>query len=326
MVALFLADLSLGSSDISFREVIRILFAEKSDSTEWLTVHSFRLPRVLTALIAGVALSISGLQMQTVFRNPLAGPYVLGISAGASLGVALVVLGFREFFAGNVFDISGSWFLILAAWTGSAAVLFLILLVSLKVRDIMTLLVLGIMLGSGISALISVLQYFSQETALKAFVIWTMGSVSNVGPDQLWVLLAGISPGIFLAVFLIKPSNAVLLGELYAKSLGVNITQYRILVFISTSLLTGTVTAFCGPIGFIGIAVPHISRIIFRTSRQGILLFSSILTGALIMLLSDILSQLPGSESMLPLNAVTSLLGIPVVLWIILGRSKITST
>jgi len=323
--ALFLADLSAGSADITVSEVLKLLFSQAGESTEWFTVHYFRLPRVTTALLAGVALSVSGLQMQTVFRNPLAGPYVLGISSGASLGVALVVIGFGGLFTGNIFSSSGSWLLILAAWSGAAAVLLVILIVSLRVRDIMTILILGIMFGSGISAVISILQYFSSEPALKAFVIWTMGSVSNVSRGQLLFLFAGVIPGLIVSVLTIKPSNAILLGENYARTLGINITLYRILVFTSTSMLTGTITAFCGPIGFIGIAVPHICRMILNTSRQGALFILSILAGASLMLFSDIISQLPGSEMILPVNAVTSLLGIPVVIWIIVRKKKAAS-
>ncbi len=322
---LFWIDLSMGSANLSFPQVLKLLFSSDQQSAEWFTVHMFRFPRALTATFVGIALSVSGLQMQTVFRNPLAGPYVLGISSGASLGVALVVLGFSGYFAGNVFFISGSWLLVVAAWLGSALVLLLILIVSFRVRDIMTLLILGIMLASGISAIISILQYFSGESALKAFVIWTMGSVSNVSREQLPVILAGLIPGLTLALLVVKSSNAIQLGESHAKTLGVNIVRYRTLVFISTSLLTGTVTAFCGPIGFIGIAVPHICRMIFKTSRQGILLLASIFAGASVMLVSDIFSQLPGSESILPINAVTSLIGIPVVIWIIFRKQKLVA-
>jgi iron complex transport system permease protein len=320
---LFWTDLSMGSANLSFSKVIRLLFSPDQHSAEWFTVHMFRFPRAVTAAMVGIALSVSGLQMQTVFRNPLAGPYVLGISSGASLGVALVVLGFSGYFASDVFFISGNWLLVSAAWIGSGLVLLLILLVSFRVRDIMTLLILGIMLASGISAIISILQYFSGESALKAFVIWTMGSVSNVSREQIPVILGGVIPGLILSVLVIKSSNAIQLGESHAKTLGINVTRYRTLIFISTSLLTGTVTAFCGPIGFIGIAVPHICRMIFQTSRQGILFVSSILAGASLMLVSDIISQLPGSESILPINAVTSLLGIPVVIWIIFRKQKL---
>jgi iron complex transport system permease protein len=322
VIVLFWVDLSLGSADLSFKRILELLFSREQQNPEWFTVHLFRLPRAITAILAGIALSVSGLQMQTIFRNPLAGPYVLGISSGASLAVALVVLGFGGFFSAGVFSVSGSWLLVIAACGGSALVLLFILIVSFRIRDIMTLLILGIMLASGISAVISILQYFSGESALKAFVIWTMGSVSNVTGEQIPVILGGLIPGLILAILVIKPSNAVQLGESHAKTLGVNINFYRILVFTSTSLLTGTVTAFCGPIGFIGIAVPHICRMMFRTSLQNILLPAVIFTGAGLMLLSDIISQLPGSESMLPVNAVTSLLGIPVVIWIIFNKQK----
>jgi iron complex transport system permease protein len=319
---LFAADLTAGSVYIPFKDIIRLIFSGNDQSSEWITLHYFRLPRVITTIIAGISLSVSGLQMQTVFRNPLAGPYVLGISSGASLGVALVVIGFGSFFGSNIFNIATGWLLIIAAWTGSAAVLLVILLVSLKMKDVMTILILGIMLGSGISAIISILQFFSAESALKAFVIWTMGSVSGVSKEQIPLLLAGFIPGLLLSFLIIKPSNAILLGEDYAKTLGVRIHLYRAVLFISTSFLTGTVTAFCGPIAFIGIAVPHICRMIFRTSKQGVLLAACILAGASIMLLSDIISQLPGSQLLLPINAVTSLIGIPVVIWIILGKKR----
>ncbi len=319
---LFWIDLAVGSAEISFPHAIKLLLGPDQDTSEWYTIHLFRFPRVLTALIAGIALSVSGLQMQTVFRNPLAGPYVLGISSGASLGVAMVVIGFKGYFSGNLFSLSGNWLLILAAWLGAAFVLIVIMFVSLRVRDIMTILILGIMFGSGISAIISILQYFSNESALKAFVIWTMGSVSNVSGKQLYVLIAGVIPGLIISLFTLKSSNAILLGENYARTLGINIYAYRSLIFISTSILTGTITSFCGPIGFIGIAVPHICRMVLKTSNQGTLFLASIFAGASIMLLSDIISQMPGSETMLPVNAVTSLVGIPIVIWIILHKKK----
>jgi iron complex transport system permease protein len=319
---LFWVDMAVGAIKIPFHEVLQILFGSKTDTSEWYTIHVFRFPRSITALLAGIALSVSGLQMQTVFRNPLAGPYVLGISSGASLGVALVVIGFSGFFAGNVFSPSGSWLLILAAWLGAALVLVVIMIVSLRVRDIMTILILGIMFGSGISAIISILQYFSSESALKAFVIWTMGSVSNVSSEQLVVLLGGIVPGLIISLFTLKSSNAILLGENYARTLGINISSYRFLIFLSTSMLTGTITAFCGPIGFVGIAVPHICRMILNTSNQVVLFIASIFAGASLMLFSDIISQMPGSEIMLPVNAVTSLVGIPVVVWIVIRKRK----
>ncbi len=288
-----------------------------------MTMHMFRIPRVITAVVAGIALSVSGLQMQTVFRNPLAGPYVLGISSGAGLGVALVVMGFSAFFKFSVFSPGNSWLLILAAWLGSGLIMLLILIISFRVKDVMTILILGIMTGSGISAIISILQYFSRETALKAFVIWTMGSLSNVGNEQVPFLLAGFIPGLILAVIVLKPSNAVMLGENYARTMGVNITLYRVIVFTSTSLLTGTVTAFCGPLGFVGIAVPHLARMLSQTSKSHILFFYSLLIGTSVMLLSDIITVLPGAGLILPVNAVTSLVGIPVVIWIVFRKKRL---
>lgn len=325
VILLLFVDLGTGTANISFSQSISLLFQKNDHSAAWFAIHSFRLPRVITAIIAGIALSVSGLQMQTVFRNPLAGPYVLGISSGAGLGVALVVMGFAGMFQFSVFTSNNNWILVIASWLGSAAVLFFILAVSFRIKDVMTILVLGIMIGSAISAIISILQYFSQESALKAFVIWTMGSLSNVSSLQLPYLLMGFIPGMILAFVIVKPSNAILLGENYARSIGVNIRLYRILIFTSTSFLTGTVTAFCGPIGFIGIAVPHIARLLSSTSRNGVLLIYTILLGCGIMLLSDIISQLPGSESILPLNAVTSLIGIPVVLWIVFRKKRVST-
>jgi iron complex transport system permease protein len=325
VILLLLVDLGTGTANISFSQSISLLFQKNDQSAAWFAIHSFRLPRVITAIIAGIALSVSGLQMQTVFRNPLAGPYVLGISSGAGLGVALVVMGFAGLFQFSVFSADNNWILVIASWLGSAAVLIFILAVSFRIKDVMTILVLGIMIGSAISAIISILQYFSQESALKAFVIWTMGSLSNVSSNQLPYLFLGFVPGMILAFIIIKPSNAILLGEIYARSIGVNITIYRVLIFTSTSFLTGTVTAFCGPIGFIGIAVPHIARMMSSTSRNGVLLIFTILLGCGIMLLSDIASQLPGSDSILPLNAVTSLIGIPIVLWIVFRKKRVSS-
>jgi iron complex transport system permease protein len=322
VVILMVADLSLGSIRISPAEAIRLLFSADDGSSEWMAVHLFRLPRIITAVIAGISLAVSGLQMQTVFRNPLAGPYVLGISAGAGLGVALAVLGFSGIFSLAVFQSTGNWLMIIAAWLGSAAVLLIILLVSFRLRDIMTILIIGMMLGSGISALISILQYFSQEAALKAFVIWTMGSISNVDMNQVPYLLAGFLPGMALSVAVLKPSDAVLAGENYARTMGVNIIRYRILVFAATSFLTGTVTAFCGPIGFVGIAVPHIARLITGATRSRLLFVYSILIGSSLMLASDILTQVPPGDLLLPLNAITSIIGIPIVIFIVVRKKK----
>ena len=322
LVAIFLIlDVFFGSVSIKASDVIKAIFTN-ADSNFEIIILKFRLPKAITALTVGVALSLSGLQMQTVFRNPMAGPYVLGISSGASLGVAFVILGFSS----NITTVSlsglGNWILVAASWIGAGAVMLLIMVISSKVKDIMTILILGIMLSSGISAIVTIMQYFSNETMLKAYVIWTMGSLGNLTASQLNVLLISVLAGVIMSLFSSKMLNALLLGENYASSIGLNVRIARAVIFTCTSILAGSVTAFCGPIGFIGIAVPHIVRILFKTSDHKILIPGTILMGGAVMLISDIISQLPGSESVLPVNAVTSLIGIPVVIWVILRNRK----
>jgi iron complex transport system permease protein len=313
----FILDLFLGSVNIKPVDVIRAIFGNNGSHVETI-VMQFRLPKALTSVFVGIALSLSGLQMQTLFRNPLAGPYVLGVSSGASLGVAIVILGFSSGLVSAGLQGFGNWILVISAWTGAGAVMMLIMFISSRLRDIMTILILGIMLASGLSAIVSIMQYFSSESMLKAYVIWTMGSLGNLSSGQLNVLMISVSAGIFISIFSIKRLNALLLGENYAGSMGLNVKASRTLIFACTSILAGSVTAFCGPIGFVGIAVPHIVRNIFKTSDHAILVPGSILAGGIVMTISDIVSQLPGSESVLPINSVTSLIGIPVVIWIIL--------
>jgi iron complex transport system permease protein len=325
-VVFFIADLLLGSILIPVKQVFLAFFTSSETNESFRTiVFDFRLPKALTAVFTGAALSLSGLQMQTVFRNPLAGPYVLGISAGATLGVALFVLGFSSAFAFGIFSSTGAWSLALVAWAGSFLVMLLILYVSARVNDIMTLLILGILFTSAVTAVVSILQYFSNESMLKAFVIWTMGSLGSVTKSQLMVLAPAIIVGTFLAFLRIKDLNAFLLGEDYARSLGVSIKTSRVIIFLSTSLLAGTITAFCGPIGFIGIAVPHICRVIFKTANHLVLVPAVILTGSIVMLFSDIVSQLPGMQTTLPINSVTALIGIPVIIWMIVKNRKFVS-
>ena len=283
------------------------------------------MPKALTALFAGFAISVSGLQMQTVFRNPLAGPFVLGISAGASLGVAILVMGLSAFTVVSEFGVLGNWSIVTAAWIGSGLILFLILIISSRVKDIMTILILGIMFGSATSALVNILQYFSNESMLKAFVVWTMGSLGGVSLAQLKVLIPSVVLGLIVTFMLIKILNAMLVGENYAKSMGLNVGLSRFLIFFSTSLLAGTVTAFCGPIGFIGIAVPHIARIVFKTANHKILLPGKMIIGGIVLLLSDIIAQLPGHDKTLPINSITALVGIPIVIWIIIRNQKLAS-
>jgi iron complex transport system permease protein len=322
IICFFFLDIFFGSVSIKPAEVFRVLF-NQSDSFFETIIMRFRVPKAATALLVGVALSISGLQMQTVFRNPMAGPYVLGISSGASLGVAIVILGFSSYILPGSIEGFGNWALVFAAWMGAGIVMILMMIITIRVRDIMTVLILGIMLASGISAIVSIMQYFSNETMLKAYVIWTMGSLGNLTVQQLQILFISVAIGIVINAISVKMLNALLLGDNYAMSIGVNVTRARTLIFISTSILAGSVTAFCGPIGFIGIAVPHIARILFKTSNHNVLIPATILIGGIIMLASDIISQIPGSDSVIPINSVTSLVGVPVVIWVIIRNNKI---
>ena len=272
-------------------------------------ILNIRLIKAVVALLAGAALSVSGLQMQTLFRNPLAGPYVLGISSGASLGVALVVLaGF-----GSSIGIAG------AAWLGAALVLVVIAAVGHRIKDIMVILILGMMFSSGIGAVVQILQYVANDESLKMFVIWTMGSLGDVTLGQLGLLLPAVVLGLVLAVAVIKPLNLLLLGENYARTMGLDIRRSRQLIFLSTTLLAGTVTAFCGPIGFIGLAVPHVARILFADADHRILVPASILTGIVVMLLCDVLAKL----LTFPINTITALLGIPIVIWVVIRNKSI---
>lgn len=322
LIVFFVLDLLLGSVRIPVSEVLKSLVGEETNEVWKAIILEFRLPKSLVAIMAGAALSVSGLQMQTVFRNPLAGPYVLGISSGASLGVAIMVLGSTAFGFISLSGFGTSISLAASAWIGALAVLMIILAVSVRVKDIMTILILGMMFGSAASALVSVLQFFSSESMLRAFVIWTMGSLSSVAGMQLWVFVIAVSFGLVISFLSIRILNVMLLGEAYSKSVGLNITAARLTVFASTSLLAGTVTAFCGPIGFIGIAVPHLARMVFKTANHSMLIPAVLLTGSIVMLFCDIVAQLPGLETSIPLNAVTSLLGIPIVIYVVFKNKR----
>jgi iron complex transport system permease protein len=321
LIMFFLLDLFLGSVSIRPIDIIRAVFNNADDITRTILTQ-FRLPKAITALLVGIALSISGLQMQTLFRNPMAGPYVLGLSSGASLGVAFVILGFSSDLSPESIKGIGNWAIAAASWVGAGLVMLLIMIISSRVKNIMTVLILGIMLSSAISAIVSIMQYFSNETMLKAYIIWTMGSLGNLTSSQLNVMLLCVSVGLILSLISVKMLNALLIGEEYAKSIGLDVRLARFVIIAGTSILTGTITAFCGPIGFIGIAVPHLARIILRTSDHKILIPGTILAGAVIMLASDIVSQMPGSDNVLPVNSVTALIGIPVVIWVILRQQK----
>lgn len=310
--ALFAADLAVGSVAIPLKEVWAALTGATCDPAVRDIVLKFRLLKAITALAAGAALSASGLQMQTLFRNPLAGPYVLGISSGAGLGVALFLLGAPVLgVAGHSFvqslGIAG------AAWIGAAAVLVVIMAVSRRIKDIMVILILGMMFGSGVGSVVEILQYLSSEAALKSFVIWTMGSLGDVTSPQLALLLPAVTAGLAISVAVTKPLNLLLLGENYARTMGLNVQRTRSLLFLSTVLLAGTVTAFCGPVGFIGLAVPHLARMLFTTADHRVLLPGSMLVGAALLLVCDLVSK----SLAFPINTVTALLGIPVVILVV---------
>lgn len=312
---LFIADLSVGAVKIPLRDVAEALTGGDVSRSVSTIVVDIRLMKAVVAVLAGAALSVSGLQMQTLFRNPLAGPYVLGISSGASLGVAFFIM------AAPLLSIPaavGSVGIAGAAWIGSALVLAVIAAAGRHIRDIMVILILGMMFSSGVSAIVQILQYLSHEDSLKAFVIWTMGSLGEVTRPQLLILIPAVAAGLLLGVLSIKPLNLLLFGEEYAVTMGLDIRRSRRMLFLSTTLLAGTVTAFCGPIGFIGLAMPHVTRMIFNDSDHRVLLPATMLTGACILLLCDIISK----SLTLPVNSVTALLGIPVVVYVVIKNSS----
>ena len=308
---LFLLDLAVGAVAVPLGDVWAALTGGDCPRATAKIILNIRLIKAVVALLAGAALSVSGLQMQTLFRNPLAGPYVLGISSGASLGVALVVLAG----VGSSIGIAG------AAWLGAAIVLVVIAAVGHRIKDIMVILILGMMFSSGIGAVVQILQYVANDESLKMFVIWTMGSLGDVTFNQLAVLIPSIIAGLLLAVITIKPLNLLLFGEEYAVTMGLNVRRSRGLLFLSTTLLAGTVTAFCGPIGFIGLAMPHVTRMLFRNSDHRVLVPGTVLLGASVLLFCDLVSKL----FTLPINAITALLGIPIVVWVVLRNKSVTA-
>ncbi|MBE6199555.1 MAG: iron ABC transporter permease [Rikenellaceae bacterium] len=318
LVALFAIDMMVGAVGISASEVWAAITGGECDPIKAKIIIDVRLMKAMVAILAGAALAVSGLQMQTLFRNPLAGPYVLGVSSGASLGVAIFILGAPLLGVASSPMLS-SLGVAGAAWIGSAAVLALVAAVSRRIKDIMVILILGMMIGSAVSAIVQILQYMSNEEALKSFVVWTMGSLGDVTTTQLWLVAPAVIAGLTIAVAVIKPMNLMLLGESYARTMGLNIRRTRSLILLSTTLLAGTVTAFCGPVGFIGLAIPHLSRIIFQDADHRTLLPASMLTGAVALLLCDIVSKL----LTLPVNTVTALLGIPIVVWVVIRNKNI---
>ncbi|MCA0153407.1 FecCD family ABC transporter permease [Winogradskyella vincentii] len=318
----FLVNISLGSISIPLGNVIEGLFGSLENETWQIIIKDFRLPKAITAILVGSGLGISGLLMQTLFRNPLAGPFVLGISSGASLGVAIIILGSGLF--GGVFAtyLISKWSIVIAASLGSFLVLLAVLAVSSKVRDTMAILIIGLMFGSITAAVVSVLSYFSTAEQLQQYIFWGFGSLSNLSWNELSLFFGLYILGLFLAVFSIKNLNSLLLGDNYAKSLGLSLKRSRLVIILATSLIAGTITAFAGPIAFIGLAIPHLTRQIFRTSNHRILLPAVLLFGAIVMLVCDSIAQLPSSDYVLPINAITALVGAPVVIWLLVRQRK----
>lgn len=322
-VFLFVLDLSFGSITIPFKEILNTLTGGTATKSTWeYIILNYRLPKAITAILVGMGLSISGLLMQTLFRNPLAGPYVLGLSSGSSLGVALVILGARYMppFWNDLFV--STYGIIIASCLGSALVLLSVLFVSQRLRDTMVILIVGLMFGSFTNAFVGVLSYFSSAEQLQKFTFWSLGNLGNLSWNSIVILTSSVTIGLLLSFISIKPLNALLLGENYAKSLGMNYKKSRLIIILATSILAGSITAFAGPIAFIGLAVPHIAKLIFQTSNHAILFWSTLLLGSSLMLFCDLISQVPGGDFTLPINAITSIIGAPIVVWLLVRKRK----
>ncbi|WP_457610721.1 FecCD family ABC transporter permease [Lutibacter sp.] len=317
-------NISLGSVSIPLKQIFLSFFTGDVEKESWKSIIlNYRLPKAITAIIVGSGLSISGLLMQTLFRNPLAGPFVLGISSGASLGVAILILG-ASFLGVTITTYAfTNWGMAIAASLGAFLVLFAVMLAATKVRNTMSILIIGLMFGSLTAAVISVLAYFSSASQLQQYLFWSFGSLGNLSWTEISALLVVFLIGVLLVTLIVKPLNSLLLGENYAKSMGINVKRTRNLTLISTSLLTGVITAFSGPIAFIGLAVPHLTKLMFNTSNHKILLPAVAISGAIIMLICDSIAQLPNSEYTLPINAITSLFGAPIIIWLLVRKRKI---
>jgi len=315
MIGLFLADLAWGSIHISVREILSVFLGKGANGINTEILLNFRLPKAITAILAGASLSVAGLMMQTLFRNSLADPYILGVSSGASLGVALVMMAATVL---PVAFVSSGWALIVAAIIGASVVLVLVVGVSFKVHNAVSLLIVGLMFGTIAGSLVSVLQNFSNPDAIKLFIMWTFGSLSAVTWNYMQVLLPVVLVGLGMAFFLQKRLDGLLLGENYARGLGISIVNTRLLIVVATGLLAGGITAFTGPIAFVGVAIPHIARGLFKTATHKILLPATILCGASLLLICDIITQIPTYT--LPINTVSALFGAPIIIWIILKK------
>lgn len=325
LIAVMLLNISLGSVFIPFKDIISALFTGESSKLSWTyIILDYRLPKAFTAILVGAGLGVSGLLMQTFFRNPLAGPYVLGLSSGAGLGVALLLMGSSLLGLGFSHSL---WFsktsIIMASSLGSILVMLAILLTSAKISDSMALLIIGLMFASLTGAVVNVLSYFSTSEELQQFIFWSLGSLGDLTWSEVSILSVFWIFGMLICLLLIKPLDALLIGEPYAKSLGVNIKRLRYLTVLATCILTGSITAFAGPIAFVGLAIPHLVRLVLKTNRHLLMLPSVVFCGAIVMLICDSIAQLPGSNFTLPINAVTSLFGAPIVIRLILKSRQL---
>jgi iron complex transport system permease protein len=323
MILMAFLNVSLGSVHIPLKDILSILIQQDVSDSSWTyIILEYRLPKVFTAILTGSGLAVSGLLMQTLFRNPLAGPYVLGLSSGASLGVAIMIMGAGLIGGTAATFLISKWSLVIASSIGSLMVLLAVLMASAKLRDTMAILIIGLMFASLTAAVVSVLAYFSPAAQLQQYIFWSFGSLGNLSWPEVGILSTFWFFGILLSIFCIKNLNTLLLGESYARSLGVKISTNRLLIIIATSLLAGSITAFAGPIAFVGLAVPHLIRQVIPTSDHKILLPAVILGGSILMLVCDIIAQVPGSEYTLPINAITSIIGAPVVIWLLIRKQK----
>lgn len=323
VLALFIVNISLGSVAIPLKEVFKSLTGTIASKESWqYIIVNYRLPKAITAVLVGMGLATSGLLMQTLFRNPLAGPYVLGLSSGASLGVAMIILGasFLPVSIGSF--LLSSYGIVIASSLGSFIVLLAVLVVSFRLKDTMAILIVGLMFGSLTSAIVNTLTYFSTAEELQKFTFWSLGSLGNLSWTSIIILALSVFTGLLLSLLSIKSLDALLLGENYAKSMGLNYKKSRLIIILATSILAGSITAFAGPIAFIGLAVPHIAKLVFQTSNHTVLFWSTLLFGAIIMLICDSISQVPGHDFNLPINAVTSIFGAPIVIWLLVRKKK----
>lgn len=318
LISLFFLDLIWGTIQVSASDALTALLSDDQSNTLVYLMHNFRLPKALTAILAGAGISICGLMMQNLFRNPLADTSILGIGSGAGVGVACYTMAFALFpTLGASSGASDTWGLVISAFIGSLVVLLIITFVASWLQDIISVLIVGVMIGFIASSIISILQFLSDEETLKGYLLWSFASVSGITWRQLYVLAPSVLVGLTLVFMMPKYMNAMTLGESYTRSMGINPSQVRLMIIITTSLISGSITAFAGPIAFLGIAVPHFTRIAFRTSDHRVLIPATMLAGAALMLICDILTQVPGKMIVLPINAITSLIGAPVVIFVI---------